>query len=237
MDKIMTATEVLQQLEALGTEQNRKTYKRHGARPPCFGVSFANLENLRKKIKRDHALATELWATGNFDACNLATMIADPQSMSSRELDEWAKGITSMGLGEMFARHILSKSKFARPKLEKWTASSNELLGESAFTTLACYAMENQDEPDSYFERWIEHIENGIHKAKNYVRHAMNGALIAIGMRNPRLQKIAIAAAGRIGKVEVDHGDTACQTPDAATYIKKAAARTAAKKAARAAAK
>jgi 3-methyladenine DNA glycosylase AlkD len=156
-------------------------------------------------------------------------MIAEPSAMTAKELDQWAKGITSYGLGDMFARHILSKSKFAKPKFEQWTVSSNELLAYSAFTTLACYAMENQDEPDAYFERWLEQIEKGIHKAKNRVRHAMNGALIAIGIRNPRLQKLAIAAAGRIGKVTVDHGDTACQTPDAAAYIKKAAARAAAK--------
>jgi hypothetical protein len=53
----------------------------------------------------------------------------------------------------------------------------------------------------------------------------MNGALIAIGLRNPRLEKKAVAAAKRIGKVEVDHGETSCETPDAAAYIAKAKAR------------
>jgi len=33
------------------------------------------------------------------------------------------------------------------------------------------------------------------------------------------------AAARRIGKVEVDHGDTSCKTPDAEPYILKASAR------------
>ena len=52
----------------------------------------------------------------------------------------------------------------------------------------------------------------------------MNQALISIGLRSPSLRKAAVAAAGRIGKVEVDHGETSCQTPDAAAYIAKAAA-------------
>ena len=30
--------------------------------------------------------------------------------------------------------------------------------------------------------------------------------------------------AKRIGKIEVDHGETGCQTPDAASYIKKTVA-------------
>ena len=50
---------------------------------------------------------------------------------------------------------------------------------------------------------------------------AMNNALIAIGIRNARLEKLAIAAARRIGKVEVDHGETSCKTNDAEAYIKK----------------
>jgi hypothetical protein len=49
----------------------------------------------------------------------------------------------------------------------------------------------------------------------------MNMALIAIGVRSAGLRKLALAAAKRIGKVEVDHGDTSCKTPDAAAYIAK----------------
>ena len=48
--------------------------------------------------------------------------------------------------------------------------------------------------------------------------------MISIGGRNSRLQRKAVAAAKRIGKVEVDHGETGCKTPDAVSYIKKKAA-------------
>jgi len=44
-------------------------------------------------------------------------------------------------------------------------------------------------------------------------------AVICIGCRSAGLRKAALATAKRIGKVEVDHGDTACKTPDAAQYI------------------
>jgi hypothetical protein len=49
----------------------------------------------------------------------------------------------------------------------------------------------------------------------------MNLTVICIGIRNAALRKLALASAKRIGKVEVDHGDTNCKTPDAAAYIKK----------------
>jgi hypothetical protein len=49
----------------------------------------------------------------------------------------------------------------------------------------------------------------------------MNQALICIGVRNSRMEKKARAAAKKIGKVVVDHGQTSCQTPDAAQYMTK----------------
>ncbi len=57
----MNETEVLQELKALGTEQNRKVYRRHGVGENLHGVSFANLGKLKKKIKIDHELAERLW--------------------------------------------------------------------------------------------------------------------------------------------------------------------------------
>ena len=52
-----------------------------------------------------------------------------------------------------------------------------------------------------------------------------NRADPAASRGNPGLEKKATAAARRIGKVEVDHGETGCNTPDAIAYIRKAKAR------------
>ena len=57
----------------------------------------------------------------------------------------------------------------------------------------------------------------------------MNGALIAIGVRNAALRAAAEATAGRIGIVKVDHGETGCVTPVAVPYIARTWERKAAK--------
>ena len=74
----MKLAEVLGRLERMGTVQNRKIYRRHGAGEKLYGVSFANLGKLKKHIKTDHQLAQRLWASGNVDARTLATMVGDP---------------------------------------------------------------------------------------------------------------------------------------------------------------
>ncbi len=82
-------------LEKAGTAQARKIYARHGAKEPMFGVSFADLKVLMKRIGVDHELALALWDTGNYDARNLAVKIADPLRMSAKDLDRWASEDTA----------------------------------------------------------------------------------------------------------------------------------------------
>ena len=54
----MNVQEALDTLKSLGTEQNRKIYRRHGAGEDVYGVSFAHLKDLKKKIKTDHDSAS-----------------------------------------------------------------------------------------------------------------------------------------------------------------------------------
>lgn len=50
----------------------------------------------------------------------------------------------------------------------------------------------------------------------------MNAQEALATLKKAALRKKAIEAAKRIGKVEVDHGETYCKTPDAVPYIEKA---------------
>ncbi|HXV96609.1 MAG TPA: DNA alkylation repair protein [Gaiellaceae bacterium] len=127
-----SATGVLRELKRLGTAQNVKIYRLHGAGENVYGVSFGDLRSLARKLGTDHELALALWDSGNADARCLATMVADPSAMARGEAD-------------------------------------------------------------------------------------------AVGVFRPEL---APEPAGRIGTVEVDHGETGCKTPAAAPYIERALART-----------
>lgn len=216
----MTKTEAMNELKANGTEQNRKIYRRHGARGKMFGVSYAVLGKMKKKIKIDQPLAEQLWATGNHDARVLAVMIADPGSIGAGRLDTWAKETDDRGMAAMLS-NIAAAAPSAKVRAEKWIVSRSEMTACAGWHTLASISRDDQTLPDAYFVKQLKTIESKIHTSKNWVRYAMNNALINIGVRNAALEKKAVAAAKRIGKVVVDHGETSCKTPDAAAYIKK----------------
>ena len=224
----MTAAETLKELESLGSEQTRTTYKRHGVKGPLFGVSYASLGKLVKKIKVDHELAQALWASGNYDARILATMIADPRRGDSKLADAWAKDLDCHTLTGALANY-LGQTSLARAKMEKWTTAKGECIACTGWHLLSFLSTRPSDLPDALFENYLAIIEKEIQQSRNRVKQAMNGALISIGQRKPPLKKKALAVAKKIGKVHIDHGDTDCKTPDAAAYIEKAWARKASK--------
>ena len=223
----MNLHETLDALKSLGKEQTRKTYRRHGAGEDCYGVSTPDLTSLQKRIKQDHALAAELWGSGNHEARILATMIADPKNFDGATLDAWAASLgNSIETG--YLAGLAAKTPVAREAMQRWIESGDELTAAAGWIVLSHFAAEG-GLSDAEAEEALARIERGLHGSQNRVRHQMNGALISIGGRKPALQEKALAAAGRIGKVEVAHGDTGCKTPDAASYILKMVERRSAK--------
>ena len=219
-----TARDVLAELESLGQESFRNTYRRHGAGDDLFGVSTADLKTLAKKLKKNTSLADALWASGNYDACILATMIADPKKADPAMLDRWARTLESYPVADAFAAFVAA-TPHALDKAQRWVNSKDEYVSSAGWQVLAHLAMKDRSLDDEFFSDRLEVIRRDIKRAPNRTRHNMNGALIAIGLRNPKLQKQAVTIARAIGKVEVDHGNTACVTPDALAYIEKASAR------------
>ncbi len=215
---------LMKELESLGTEQTKKISERHGAKEPLFGVSFQNLRTIARKLTRDHELALALWKTGNADARSLATLLVDPSRIDKQTAEAWVSSADYYMLVDLAAA-VVAKSPVAYVKAEEWRASPSEFVGQAAWDIIGMLSMNDASVPDAYFSARLDEIQSGIGKAKNRVRHAMNGALIAIGGGRGGLRGKAIAVAKTIGKVVVDHGETGCVTPDAADYIAKMAER------------
>jgi len=217
---MIKAYDLLLELELLGTEQNRKVYRRHGVNGYQFGVSFANLKRMAKRIGANTPLAEMLWCSGVHDARVLAAMVADGQSVTECLLDRWLADLDNYVLTDAFS-DLVGRTRFALKKADVWSASSLEWRGAAGWNLVARLALHDPSLKDGYFLEKLERIMDHIHERPNRARYSMNNALIAIGVRNPALEQAALAASDRIGKVQVDHGETSCKTPDARAYILK----------------
>lgn len=55
----------------MGSERKKKSYLQPGAHEPLFGVATGAMKPIAKKVKRNQAIAEELYATVNYDAMYL----------------------------------------------------------------------------------------------------------------------------------------------------------------------
>ncbi len=223
----MNGSEVMKQLEKMGSEQTRKTYQRHGCPGPMFGVKIADLKTIVKKLKSDTPLAKELYRTGNSDAMYLAGLIANGMEMSRKELDEWAAKATWSMISGYTVPWVAAEHPQGWEAAMKWIDSPHEKITVSGWNTLgAIVSMREDEQLDlAMVEKLLDRIVKEIGRAPNDTRFAMNAFVIAVGGYVKPLTKKAMAAAEKIGKVEVDMGDTACKVPAAGEYIKKTVAR------------
>lgn len=210
----MKYNDVIKRLRHLGDEKTRTAWKRQGAPKEHFGVKIGELRILARTIGKDQQMAQRLWNTKYIDAKILATMIAEPKKMTRKELETRVKQIDFWLVSEHFAQNLVVKNPHRDELMRKWMRSRNEHIKLAGVNLLRKMPNKNVEIPDKEFKDYLKLIEKEIHKQTERLKQAMVYALIAIGKRNPRLNKEAIKVAKRIGKVEIDILDTSCKTPD-----------------------
>ena len=223
----MTLTDVMAELEAKGNPQQKKTFFRHGAKEPFFGVKVGDLKTIVKKVKRNHDLALQLYDTGNSDAMYLAALISEPEKMTKAQLNKWVKAAYWYMISCYAVAWTAAESRFGRELALEWIDSKKEQIAAAGWSAYAGLLALKPDEELDHDEivGLLDRIESGIHSAPNRVKYCMNNFVICVGTYVIPLAAKAKATAKAIGEVTVDMGDTDCQVPDAAGYIDKVIAR------------
>ena len=221
----MTCKEIMAELESKGSESIKKILLKHGVREPFFGVKVEYLKVIEKKVKKDYALAKELYATGNADAMYLAGLIADDTKMTKEDLQAWVKAAVSTNISEYTVPWVAAGSRFGFELAQEWIDSPEEHISAAGWATLSGLAALKPDtELDiAAFKALIGRVVKDIHGAKNRERSSMNGYIIAVGTYIASLSNDALAAAKKMGTVTVIKEGTACKVPDATVYINKVA--------------
>ncbi len=219
----MTFAEVMAELEAKGSETTKRTLLKHGAREPFWGTKIGDMKPMVKKIKKNHALALELYETGVSDAMYFAAYICDPKLMTKAQLNKWVKAAYWYMLSGFAVPWAAAESPHARELALEWIESKKEQIANAGWCTYSgLVTLKPDDQLDlKEIAGLMKRIEKEIGGAMNRVKYAMNGFVIAVGSCIPSLTEAAKATSKAIGTVVVDMGDTSCKVPDASEYIDK----------------
>lgn len=220
----MTAEEILDELEALGSASTKKMLmKNYGIREPFFGVKIGDLKMIQKRIKKDYQLALDLYDSGNYDAMYLAGLIADDARMTKKDLRRWVKKAYAGALPGATVPWVAAGSPHGNELALEWIESTKELVAAAGWATLSSLVSIKEDaELDSpELKQLLKRVQKSIRQAPDVVRCEMNGFVIALGAYVASFTEQAIKIGEKIGPVTADLGDNECQVPFAPDYIRK----------------
>ncbi|MBC8352318.1 MAG: DNA alkylation repair protein [Planctomycetes bacterium] len=219
----MNATDMVSQLERLGSDSYRKILINHGANEPVLGVKIADLKRLQKQTKTDHHLALELFDTGIYDAQYLAGLVVDDEQMSKRDLRHWVAKSNCPAISGTIVAWVAAESRVGNELALKWVDAKNENAAQTGWMTLCSLVAITDDAVLDLSEltKLLQRVGRTIHKERNLVRYAMNSFVIATGSYVTELIDLSLQIGEKIGTVSVDMGNTSCAVPSAVEYIQK----------------
>jgi 3-methyladenine DNA glycosylase AlkD len=193
-------TEILDWLVQHGSSRNIAGMARYGivSRHPVMGISVSDLQRYAKTIGRDHALARRLWKAKVYEARMLCAWLAEPERLTSSEMDRWARDFDNWAICDTMVMHCFDRSPLAWTKVRAWSASKDEFVKRAAFALVASMAVHDKQASDATFRPAFKRIARAATDERNFVKKAVNWALRAVGRRSPALRAEAIAVANAL---------------------------------------
>ena len=192
--------EVLRWLEGRGTKRVRDDMlARYGiTAPKAYGVPVGAIQQLARRLGRDHDLAQALWATGWYEARLLTAYVEEPERITAAQMDRWARDFDNWGVCDTLCFSLFDRTPHAWRKVEQWSGRRDEFVKRAAFALLASLALHDKHEGDARFLRSLGLIERAAFDDRNFVKKGVSWALRSVGRRNLALSQAAVQVAGRL---------------------------------------
>jgi len=199
----MNLKETLTKLESLGDEKRRAFNIKNGAgKMKQFGVAMGDLRTLAKKIKTDHALALQLWKTGNIDAQLLAILLMKPKSLSAAELDKMVRAAKFAWVADWLNAYIVKEQPPADKETLriKWMKDDDGWAARAGWNLTASRINKGGKDVEGLdLPALLGRIDSEMADAPPETQWTMNAALAAIGINFAKHRKRAIAIGEKIG--------------------------------------
>jgi len=192
----MEAEDILQLLRKKASPRNVRGMARFGMSAQSrLGVSVPEMRRIARLAGKDHRLGLALWKTGIAEARIVASMVAEPDKVTARQMETWVVGIDSWDICDQVCGNLWDKTPLAWGKLRAWTRREEEFVRRAGFALIAYLAWHDKRAADARFVAVLPLIRRGAVDERNFVKKAVSWALRNIGKRNPALRREALSLA------------------------------------------
>jgi len=168
--------------------------------PKSYGVKVGMIQQLGKRLGKDHALAEALWRTGWYEARMLSSYVDDPAQVTSVQMDRWARDFDNWGICDTVCFVLFDKTPHAWRKVEQWSKRREEFVKRAAFALIASLALHDKRAEDEPFLRSLKLIERAAPDGRNFVKKGVSWGLRVLGRRNQTLNAAAVEASRRLAE-------------------------------------
>ncbi len=208
-----TLKDVMRELAALEEPKMRAANERRG---DDHGVNLTHLRALAKRLKTQHELALQLWATGDTAARLLASLVCRPKALSAAELDAMIHDIRSPKLLDWFIVNMVKPSRHAEELRLGWKDGDN-LVGRAGWSLTTERVVKGAEGLD--LKALLDQIEKEMKQAPAHKQWAMNHCLAEIGIHHREHRARAISIGERLA-VLIDYpASPGCTPPYAPVWI------------------
>lgn len=189
----MQAEGVLAALSRLAEPDHRRGMARFGIETgQALGIPIPSLRRLARSLGRDHQLALKLWDSGVHEARILAGMVADPNQVTSGQMDSWSKDFDSWDLCDQVCNNLFDRTPLAYGKALDWSSAEPTFVKRAGFVLMAVLAAHDKQAPDGAFLSFFPAIRAQANDSRNFVKKAMDWAVRQMGKRNLSLNAAAL---------------------------------------------
>ncbi|MCZ7434807.1 DNA alkylation repair protein [Micromonospora sp. WMMC241] len=209
-----SVAELTAELAALDDPRARAVNERHG---DDHGVNLGSLRAIAKRLKTQHELARELWATGDSAARLLALLICRPKAYAADELDAMLREARTPKVHDWLVSYVVKKSPHAEPLRVAWLADPDPVVASAGWALTTDRVARKPDGLD--LPGLLDVIEAGMRDAPDRLQWAMNHCLAQIGIEHAGLRDRAIAVGERLAVLKDYPTPPGCTSPYAPVWI------------------
>lgn len=219
----MTVSDVMSELESLGSEKVREQNARNGANGPQFGVKMGDIRALAKKIKPDVEFARQLWATGNLEARLVSVLVTKPKALSLEEVESMVSEATYPWLADWLSTNIYKQHPQKEEMRLRWMQSSDPMLGRAGWSLTTERVIKSPEGLD--LGSLLDRIEQELASAPEASAWTMNFCLGEIGIRFPEYRERVLAMGEHIGRYHDYPCSKGCIPPYVPVWVREMVAR------------
>jgi 3-methyladenine DNA glycosylase AlkD len=213
----MAETTIDAVMAELGALEDPKFLEANRKRGDDHGVNLSALRAVAKRLRTQHDLAVELWATDDTAARLLALLICRPKAFAPQELDTMLRQARAPKVHDWLVNYVVKKSPHAEQLRVAWTADADQVVASAGWaltTERVAKKPEGLDLPGL-----LDIIEADMKDAPDRLQWAMNHTLAQIGIEHADQRARAIAIGERLEVLKDYPTPPNCTSPFAPAWI------------------